>query len=315
MLKRALGFIVGVITAAIGVVTGNASLIVAGVTQVIGAIVYSVNEDVGTALMLIGGAVAVIGIPGIRKAAAGILQYVRGAASALTGIVERLSYYVNIGIEFVKDIVDDFNQYFNDLITSTIAPIFDKIRKYTETLSSIFAIAQTVGYIQDKKYLKAFYNLIQWIDAKSAADLETSLKYLDDSIKALLTTFTKTLSLTRTKVKELASDVTAISDVTRMIGEAFGVKEIVHLSKGLEQFRQDVLQETIKELGGFRREISDVVRTVTSPIYEITKHFRAVRRDDRIYNRFFASFIFSGFADPIILVHPPQKIPKLRWTR
>jgi len=313
-MKSIIGFITGIITGIIGIITGNVWLIVSGITQLVGAVAYQFNEDIGTALMLLGGSIAVIGIPAVRRAGVAVMQYIRGAASWLTEILDRIGYYVNIGIQYVADIINDFNEFFNNLVNSTLGPVFDKIREYTDTLSSIFSIAQTVGYFGKGEYVKAFYNLIQWVDAKSAANLESSLKYLDDAIKSLLSTFSKTLGLTQQKIKQLSSDLIATSDVTRMIGEAFGVKEIVKLSEGIEQFRREIIQETIKELGEFRREIAVTVRYITSPISELAKHFRAVRRDDRRYNRFFSAFIFSGLTDKTLWLYPPRKLPVVRYS-
>ncbi len=313
-MERVIGAIAGIITGIVGIITGNVWLIISGITQVAGAIVYSFNADIGSALLLLGGALAIIGIPQIRRVGAALLQHVRGAASWLAGIIDTVGYYVNLGIEFVADIINDFNQYFNNLLTSTLAPVFDKLREYTDTLSSIFSIAQTVGYFTKGEYVKGVYNLIQWIDVKSAVNLENSLKYLDASIKSLLSTFSKTLGLTRTKLSKLSTDLIAVSDTTRMIGEAFGVKEIVHLSAGIEQFRREVVKETIKELGEFRREIAVTVRYITSPISELIKHFRAVRRDDRRYNRLFSAFIFSGLSNETLWLYPPRKIPVVRFS-
>lgn len=312
-MKALIGAITGVITGIIGIITGNVWLIISSITQIAGAVAYQFNQDIGTALMFIGGAVGIIGIPIVRKIAASVMQFIRGVGSWLNEILQSIGYYINLGIEFVGNIINDFNAYFNNLITSTLAPVFNKIREYAETLSSIFSIAQTVGYLSKGDYLKAFYNLIQWVDAKVAVNLENSLKYVDDAVKSLLSTFTKTLGLTEKKLKRLASDLLNTSDVVKMIGEAFGVKEIVELSEGIKQFREEVVKAAALELKEFRKEIDGAVKTITSPLYEGIKHFRAVRRDNRRYNRFFTAFIFSGLSDKTVWVHPPEKMIRLKY--
>jgi len=167
---------------------------------------------------------------------------------------------------YLWDIENRINEALGFNVGQLLGKVYNKLKDGAETLERLLILAKIKEAIKKKKYLQAFYMVLDYSDSKYSEKIKQTIIYVKSQIDAVTREISRIVNFTNSLLYDLQVRAYYFERAFKKIGEAFGVELFEEIGDAIHDFIvkniKDIRKETYQGLYNLQKFILSKTRLV-----------------------------------------------------
>ena len=238
-------------------------------------------------------------------------------------LLQKASALIHTILKPFHVVVHYLNLAVNHVKYSILGRIIAKLKPIADFLYNLRLIAMIKDYIDNKKYLKAFWTFLKATDEKIANEIQNEVAGIMSEIDQIRQEFYGTLESVNDSIKVVDAKANYLESTFQKLFKAFHVHLFEDLANGIHEFRQKVLEQAEEYVWRAEGKLNNTIKKLSDPMYSFLSTLYSVNqlmKEERNLAQAFAYNPFrNGFIGEIgevnLTVYIPEPLMKLVFGR